>query len=114
MNKLSMFIKSRSFKRGSLSAARTGIVIAAGIVLNIIVTALAQKYYWYIDMTKDNVFKLTDEALAVIDGIDDEINIIFCNDIDELQSNLYQKSVYNTALELTAAYDNIHIRTLDV
>ena len=114
MNKLSMFIKSRSFKRGSLSAALTVIVIAAVIVLNIIVTALAQKYYWYIDMTKDNVFKLTDEALAVIDGIDDEINIIFCNDIDELQSNLYQKSVYNTALELTAAYDNIHIKTLDV
>ena len=114
MNKLSMFVKSRSFKRGSLSAALTVIVIAAVIVLNIIVTALAQKYYWYIDMTKDNIFKLTDEALAVVGGIDDEINIIFCNDIDALQSNLFQKSVYNTALELTAAYDNIHIKTLDV
>ncbi len=112
--KLSMLVKSRSFKRGSFSAALSVIVIAAVIILNVIVTALAQKYYWYIDMTKDSVFKLSDEAIAVIDGIDNDINIIFCDAIDNLQSNIYQKSVYNTALELTSKFDNIKIKHLDI
>ena len=71
-----MFFKSRSFKRGTFSAALTAIVIVAVVVINVIVTALAQKYYWYIDMTKDNVFKVSDEGMAILEGIDNEINII--------------------------------------
>lgn len=112
--KLSMFFKSRSFKRGSFTAALTIVVIAAVIILNVIVTALTQKYYLYIDMTEDNVFKLSDEATAVIDGITSDVNIIFCDEADSLQSNIYQKSIYNTALELSAKYDNINIKHLDI
>ncbi|MBQ4136821.1 MAG: Gldg family protein [Clostridia bacterium] len=114
MNKLSMYFKSRAFKRGSFSAALTVIVIAAVLILNVIVTALAHKYYWYIDMTKDSVFKVSEEGMAIIEGIDDEINIIFCDAADTLQANLYQKSVYNTALELSARFDNIKIKHLDI
>ena len=112
--KISMFFKSRSFKRSSFSAALTIVVIAAVIILNIIVTALTHKYYLYIDMTKDSVFKLTDEALAVVDGIDNEVNIIFCDDADKIQSDFYQKAVYNTALELSAKMDNVHIKHIDL
>ena len=112
--KISMFFKSRSFKRGTFSAALTAIVIVAVVVINVIVTALAQKYYWYIDMTKDNVFKVSDEGMAILEGIDNEINIIFCDDIDNLQNNLYQKSIYNTALELSSKFDNINIKSLDI
>ena len=113
-SKISMFFKSRSFKRGSFNAALTVIVIAAVVILNIIVTALAQKYYWYIDMTKDSVFKVSDEGMAIIEGINADINIIFCDDVDNLQSNIYQKSIYNTALELSARFDNISIKHLDI
>ena len=113
-NKITAFFKSRSFKRGSMSMALTVAVIAAVIIINIVITALAHKYYLYIDMTKDSVFKLTDEALAIVEGIDDEVNIIFCDDSDSLQSNLYQKTVYNTALELSSKFDNINIKHVDV
>lgn len=113
-SKISMLLKSRSFKRGSFSAALTVVVVAAVIILNVIVSAIAQKYYWYIDMTKDSVFKLSDEAITIVDGIDSEINIIFCDEADALQSNIYQKSIYNTALELSSRFDNINIKHLDI
>ncbi len=113
-SKIPMFFKSRSFKRTSFSAALTAVIVASVIILNIIITALAHEYYLYIDMTKDSVFKLSDEALAVIKGIDDEVNIIFCDDADTLQANLYQKTVYNTALELSSKFDNINIKHVDI
>ncbi len=111
---VSMLFKSRAFKRGSFSAAFTVIVVAAVVVLNVVVGALASHYYLYVDMTSSQVFKISDEGFALLDGIDSDVNIIFCDEKDTLESSYYKKLVYNTALELSAKYENYHISNLNI
>lgn len=113
-SKVSMFFKSRSFKRTTLNTALSIVVIATVIVLNIIVSALAHKYYWYIDMTQNSVFKLSDEAIALVQNVDAEVNIIFCDDAEALKNSAKLKPVYNTAHELSSKLDNVNIKHLDI
>ena len=113
-NNVSMFVKGRAFKRGSLSIALTAVVIAVVFVLNIVVTALTEKNYWYIDMTGTKVFSVSDEGLNALKDVKSEVNIIFCNSLDKIEGDYYMNMIYSTAKELSAHYDNINIKWLDI
>lgn len=113
-NKISMFFKGRVFKRGSLSIALTAVVIAVVIVLNIAVTALAEKNYWLIDMTERQVFSVSDEGLSALEDVEDEVTIIFCDALDAIEGNYYMNMIYSTAKQLAANYDNIKIDWVDI
>ena len=83
------FYKSKSFRYGSAATAFTCAFIAVVIVFNIIFTALASRYMWYIDMTKEEVFTLSEAAKEILSDIDDEVNIYFTSEPDErLQEHL--------------------------
>ncbi len=120
----------RKLKYGGISAALTALIIAVIIIVNIIFSTLAQKFMWYVDLTPELLYSLSDEALALIETGDDEfgtvspiemvdkireeklaadpsfdksslmINIIFCDEPDVLTGNMTQKYVYHSALEL--------------
>lgn len=113
-NKISMFFKSRAFKRGSLSIALTLAVIAVVLVLNIAVTTLAQKNYWRIDMTEKKIFSVSEAGLNALKDITAEVNIIFCDDLDVIEGDYYQNMIYSTAKQLAANYGNIHIKSVDI
>ena len=113
-----------------MSAVLTALIIAAIIIVNVIFTALAQKFLWYGDLTPELLYTLSDEALAIIETGDEEfdtmspiemiekeraeklaadpsfdvstmkINLVFCTDPDTLEADVTQKYVYHTALEL--------------
>ncbi len=121
---------SRKLKYGGLSAALTALIIAVIIIVNVIFSALTQKFLWYADLTPELLFSLSDEAVALIKDGDEEfdslspiemvdkiraeklaaepsfdkktlmINIIFCDEPDALTASSYQRYVYHTALEL--------------
>ena len=57
MNKVS-FLRSRKFRHGSVAVILTAFVIAAVVILNVIFTALSQKYMWYTDMTTEKLYTL--------------------------------------------------------
>ena len=55
-------LHNKKFKHGSVSVALVIVIIAAVILVNAIFTALARKNLWYIDMTPDSMYTLSDTA----------------------------------------------------
>lgn len=113
----SSFTKSKAFRYGSAATVFTCAFIAVVIVFNVIFTALATKYQWFIDMTKEEVFTLSDAAKEILADMDDEVNIYFCSDPDNLMNGTngeWAKYVYTTATQLDAEYPNIHVTCKDI
>lgn len=111
------FYSTKSFRYGSAATAFTCAFIAVVVVFNIIFTALANRYLWYIDMTEESVFTLSDAAKEILSDIDEEVNIYFTSDPDELMNGTngtWSKYVYNTALQLEAEFENIHVTCKDI
>lgn len=124
MNKGS-FLNSRKFRHGSTAAILTAFVIAVVVIINIIFTALAQKYMWYTDMTTEKLYTLSDEAIELMDtsfkkveaerGEDIKVDIIFCDEKDNLMAETTQRYVLETALQLQTEFpDVIDVKFIDV
>ena len=110
------FLHSKKFKHGSISVALTVVIIAAVILLNVLVTALSQTYLWYIDMTPEPRFTLSDEAKEILAGTDgiagldpsQKVTIIFCNDEDIWsQGETLLSQVWTTAWEMHLEFPEI-------
>lgn len=127
-------VNSRKLRYGGVTAALTALIVAAVIVGNIIFSMLAARFTWYIDMTPDLLFTLSDECKDLIRNGDEEfdtasaiervdqirqesgdpnmsINIIFCNEADNIANDTSLRYVHNTALELQSEFpDHIKIK----
>ena len=68
MNRNSIF-NSRKFKYGSAATAFTVAFIAVVVIFNIIFSALARKYMWYVDLTKEQVYTLSEEAKEIMSAV---------------------------------------------
>ena len=111
------FYSTKSFRYGSAATAFTCAFIAVVVVFNIIFTALANRYLWYIDMTEESVFSLSEEAKDILSDIDEEINIYFTSEPDQLMNGTngeWAKFVYNTARQLEAEFENITVTCKDI
>ena len=108
---MNMF-RTKKFRYGSVSVALVVVIVAAVILLNAIFTALSNKFLWFIDMTPNQIFTLSDEAIALLDTMENknEVTITFCADADVLESNQTQRIPYRTALQMSDAFDNIKVR----
>lgn len=102
-------LNSKKMKYGSTATAFTVLFIAFIIIFNVIFSALATKYMWYIDMTDANLFSLSDAARDLLDDVTDEVTITFCMDKDKLEADGSMKYILNTARLLETEYDNIKI-----
>lgn len=122
-------IKNKKVRYGSLSVTLTAVIVAAVVIFNVIFTSLAQKNLWYIDMTPDQIYTLSDAGKEyfsdVIDSAnkdrtesgeeDVKIEIIFCDEPDSLNGNETQKLVYHMAQELANAFpDSIDVKWVDI
>ncbi|MBQ7714411.1 MAG: GldG family protein [Clostridia bacterium] len=109
---------SRRFKHGALAVVITVAVIAAVILINAAFSALAKAYLWYFDMTKEQVFTLSDATKEILSGVDSEVNIYFTQEEDAVMSgdgtNEYMKYIYKTAKELEKEFSNIHVKCVDI
>ena len=135
----------RKLRYGGMSALLTALIIAAVILVNVIFSALSQKFLWYADLTPELLFTASDDALDIIENGDDEfdtlspiemvdkmreerlaadssfdpsslmINIIFCDDPDNIDANSAQKYVHFTALELEEKFpDHINVEYYNI
>ena len=117
----------QKLRYGSVSLAITAGVLAVVLLLNVAVSALCVGRRWFIDLTHDQLYTMTDEADRVLGETiasanatrsEDEpvkVDIIFCADPDIVCGNTYLKAVYYTALEMQKAYsDTITVSTRDV
>ena len=108
------YYSNKKLRYGSVSVAFTAAFIAAVIALNVVFSALASKYLWYIDMTAETLYTLSDECVELLDDIDAPVKILFCDDPDTLEKSDTTRLVYNTALQLEEALDNITVETVNV
>ena len=111
------FFRTKSFRYGSTATAFTVAFIAVVLVFNIIFTALANRYMWYIDMTNEEIFTLCDATKDLLADVDEEINIYFASEPDVLMqgdNSMYSRFVYNTALQLETEFPNIHVTCKDI
>lgn len=111
------FYSSKRFRYGSAATVFTCAFVAVVILFNIIFSALANRYLWYIDMTAEAVFSLSDATKEILSDVDDEINIYFTSEPDVLMNgsnSSLTKYVYNTALQLQSEYPNIHVTCKDI
>lgn len=105
---------SRKFRYGSASVALTCMFIAAVVIINVIFTALSQKFMWYIDMTSEELYTVSDATWAALEDVDKEVKIIFCSDPDTLEGNEYLRIVYHTALQFEERMSNISVETINI
>ena len=95
MNGKNLFVKlskSRKMKIGAVAAAFTAFFIAVVIVINGIFSVLANKFGWYIDMTSEAVFTLSEEAKGYIEDVTVDVNIYFAAEPDELMADFEKKN----------------------
>ena len=108
------FLRSRRFRYGGIAVVFTCVLIAVVLLLNAVFSVLAGKFLWYTDLTSESVYTLSDAAVDTIASIDKDVDIIFCDDPDNLISDYYQRLVYETALGLEKENDFVHVKTVNI
>ncbi len=63
---------SRKLRYGGTSVLLTALIIAAVIIVNVIFSALSQRFLWYADLTPELLYTLSDECLDIIENGDAE------------------------------------------
>ena len=99
--------------------AVTALFVALMVVLNAGVYAMANYFRWYIDMSAGQIYSLSDEAKALLSGVeedsDKEVNIYFTVEADKIASaSPYLFYVYQTSLEMEEEYDYINVECIDI
>lgn len=105
---------SRKFKYGSLSVAMTCVIIIAVMLFNGVFKLLADKYLWYTDLTRDEIYTLSDAAVAALENVDKDVHILFCDDPDNIENDYYSKMIYKTALGLAEKNDYVHVEHVNI
>ncbi len=109
------FIHTKKFRHGSVSLALTVVLIAAVILFNAIFSAIVEKNQWYLDMTPEPVFTLSENAKDILRdaNTDREVTITFCDEKDAWMASNAKMEVLKTALDLEQAFDNVKVKYVD-
>ena len=59
-------ISGKKLRYGGLSIGLTAVIVAAVVLMNVLFYALASNNRWYIDMTSEALFTLSDECRSLI------------------------------------------------
>ncbi len=115
--KRSLF-SDRKFKYGSLAVTLTVAFVALVIIFNAVVYALAYSYGWYIDLTGQQYYGITDKSSKYLDDVlteEVEIKVIFCQDKDRVLEDSAGYYIYKCAETYKKTYpNNISVEFLDV
>ncbi|MBO5287416.1 MAG: Gldg family protein [Clostridia bacterium] len=115
---LKSFADSKKIKYGTVNIAFTAIVIAIVIVVNTIVSSLSESLGWYLDMTEEQLYTVSDGLANQLDQIsnDIKIDVIFCTSEDKAEKHYADVSrgealayVHSTAEQLAKRYSFINI-----
>lgn len=110
--------KTPRAKKNALNVSIIALVIAIIIMLNAIITVLGEKFYWYLDMTDEQIYTVSDALKETLNGanMDVDVEVIFTCSEDYAKSNFSNLSsgdalsyVYATATQIANEYDNIII-----
>ena len=89
-------IKSRKFKYGTLATVVTVIFIVAIVLVNVLLGYMTDRFVWEFDMTKENLFEISEDTKEVIDDMTRNVIITVLadetvfRDSDKMLSNIYE------------------------
>ncbi len=114
MKKTNLAIK-RKIRYGIFSVVITALVIAAVIALNLIFSAFASKFNWTVDLTDNQLYKLSDDAKAELDTMDKSktVEVIFCASLSTMESNSNMKNILELVKDMCANYSAITYKYVD-
>ncbi|MBE6714671.1 MAG: hypothetical protein E7575_05240, partial [Ruminococcaceae bacterium] len=98
-----------------LQSAVTVLVVILVIFMNAGVSALVNHFGWRIDMTKGQVFTLSDKTKEYMKSAKGDVNIYFAVESDKIAETapaLYY--IYQTALQLEAKFDSVNVECVDI
>ncbi len=111
------FLHSRRMRYGSMTVSLTITLVAVLVLFNLIFSALANYYGWYVDMTRNKVYSISDLCHSMIDDMFDQIEgkigkepkieILFCEDPEKYAVGEAGYYIYETVKELDEKYDQI-------
>lgn len=132
--------KSPVSKSSKTVSIITAAVIIAVIIINVVISALGDKFMWYMDLSpirylngKSPMYTLSDQcvalfetqALPMIDSVNEErkaegeepikLNIVFCADRDNIENDSLTRYVSYTARSLEKAYpDQVEVKYINM
>lgn len=121
-------VKKNRIKYGSLAIGLTVATVAFIIVINAVVSALSNHFFWYFDMTPSGIYSLSDTAAECLDKIDGEKNkttVYFFTDKDDMTVSVYStnnvadtsmwgmKPIHELALQISDRYSFVSIDYID-
>ena len=112
-------LKSRRFKYGSMAVGLTVLLIALVIALNAVVYAVTYTNGWYLDLSGQQYFGITDASTADLESVlsDDstEIQITFCQERDRVLADSAGYYVYKCVESYKRNYSaNIKLTFVDI
>ncbi len=110
--------KHRRLKFGAFAVGLTVAVVALVVVINAVFSALATKFMWYVDMTAEQIYGITQQSLDLLDDYrstkEFEIQIVFCSYEDQLRSEYSTNLVHNLAKQYEEEFDFISVEYIDI
>jgi hypothetical protein len=98
-----------------ISTALTALFVAVVLVVNVAFFALANHFVWYVDMTKHQLYTLSDTAKDILKAVDDKVTIYFAVEADKItQADPLLNYPYRTARDMEANFDNISVECVDI
>ncbi len=106
---------SRRVRYGGMTVSLTATLIAALVLLNIIFSTLAQHRGWYIDMTPDRLYTVSDLCHELLEDSFEEaeeegevkVEIIFAQNYNAYEVGSVGRYIVDTARELAQRYPDI-------
>jgi hypothetical protein len=116
---------SKNMKYTTVNVAFCALIIAIVMIVNAMLTVFTEKFNWYLDMTDEKIFTMSDDMKGALDEMfednDVEIEIIFAAPYDTVKDAFATSStagsigyVNATAEDLALKYDNISLSYHDI
>lgn len=115
--------KTPRAKKNAIFVSIIALVIVCVIMLNAIITILGNKFDWYLDMTDEQMYTISDALKETLKGanMDVSVEVIFTCSQDYAESNYANLSsgdalayVYSTATQIAKEYSNVTISHHDI
>ena len=107
------YIKRR-LKYGSVAMIFTSVFVAAMFILNVVITSFNNIRPMFIDMTKEQIYGITDASRELLKDIIEPIEIVFFMERDLYEKRVYMgKMIVHCIQTFANEYDNITISQID-
>ena len=101
-----------SLKKGGYSIAITAIVVAAIIVLNVLVSALSDRFVLEFDMTPDKINSISEDNVEYIKSVDKEVSVIICSSEDDYSTYVGSVGQQNYGISYDATANEYFLQTV--